>query len=84
MLPAITKVTAMIISVNPMLSLNVSVSPNTVIPKKIAVTGSNAPSMAVGVDPMYWMAPVVHTKEIAVGKTANAKRLPHKYHSDGR
>lgn len=51
--PATTNVTATIISVNPNTSRMVSVSPNTVIPKNIAVTGSNTPNMAVAVDPMY-------------------------------
>lgn len=31
--------------------------------------------MAVGVEPIYWMAPVVQRKDMAVGKTANASRL---------
>ena len=78
--PAMTMVTATIIITSPTHSLGVSVSPKTVMPKKMAVTGSNAPRMAVGVEPMYWMALVVQRNEMAVGKTARASRLPHKYH----
>lgn len=66
-----------------MLSLTVKLSPKTAIPKKMAVTGSNAPRIAVGVEPMYWMAPVVQRKDMAVGKTASASKLPHRYHSSG-
>ena len=78
--PAMTEVTAMIIMTRPILSLKVNFSPKIVIPKHIAVTGSNAPNMAVGVEPIYWMALVVHKKEIAVGKMANANIFPHRYH----
>lgn len=46
--PAMTSVTATIIITSPMLSLTVKLSPKTVIPKMMAVTGSNAPRMAVG------------------------------------
>ena len=80
LLPAMMNVTAKIISTIPRHSLGVSCSPKMVTPKKTAVTGSKAPSMAVGVEPMYWMACVVQRKEIAVENTANANRLPHKYH----
>ncbi len=51
--PATTVVTASTISTNPAHSRSVSVSPKTVMPKKIAVTGSSDPRMAVGVEPMY-------------------------------
>ena len=60
------------------------VSPKTVIPKNTAVTGSSAPRMAVGVEPMYWMAPVVQRNDTAVGKTASASRHPHRYQRSGR
>ena len=70
LLPAITKVTATIIKIRPIDSRSVNVSPNTVIPKKMAVTGSRAPNIAVGVVAMYWIVPVVLTKEIAVGMRA--------------
>lgn len=39
--------------------LGVKASPNTATPKKTAVTGSSAPRMAVGVEPIYWTALVV-------------------------
>lgn len=81
--PAMTNVTATIIITSPKLSLTVRLSPKTAIPKKMAVTGSNAPRMAVGVEPIYWMAPVVQRKDMAVGKTANASRLAHRYHWSG-
>ena len=82
--PAMTLVTAVIINARPRLSRRVSLSPNTVIPNRIAVTGSRAPRMAVGVEPIYWMAPVVQRNEMAVGNTARAIRLPHRYHFSGR
>ena len=78
--PAIISVTAAIIISIPHSIRGVNASPNTVTPIMTAVTGSNAPRIAVGVEPMYCIALVVHKKEIAVGKTANANRLPHKYH----
>ena len=59
--PATMKVTARIIITIPHTILGVSASPNTVTPKKTAVTGSSAPSIAVGVEPMYCMAPVSYT-----------------------
>ena len=46
----------------------------------MAVAGSNAPSIAVGVEPMSWMAMVVVSNDIAVGNKPKANRLPHKYH----
>ena len=49
----------------------------------IAVTGSSAPRMAVGVEPMYCMALVVQRNEMAVGKMARATTLPQRYHLDG-
>ena len=75
--PATMKVTARIIITIPHTILGVSASPNTVTPKKTAVTGSSAPSIAVGVEPMYCMALVVQRNDMAVGKTASASRLPH-------
>lgn len=51
--PAMTLVTAVIINASPRLSRRVSLSPNTVIPNRMAVTGSRAPRMAVGVEPIY-------------------------------
>ena len=53
--PAMTRVTAMRIMTMPMLSRRVIRSPNIVMPKIIAVTGSRAPSMAVGVEPIQYV-----------------------------
>ena len=79
--PATTMVTATIMSIRPMVLRMVSCSPKTVTPKNTAVTGSKAPRMAVGVEPIYCMAPVVQSRDIAVGITANAMRLPHCHQS---
>lgn len=51
--PAMMRVTARMIIAMPQPILGVSGSPKTATPKKTAVTGSSAPRMAVGVDPMY-------------------------------
>ena len=59
LLPAIIIVTARMINNIPQPILGVKVSPNTATPKKTAVTGSSAPRMAVGVEPIYWTALVV-------------------------
>src|SRR5574344_669684 len=64
----------------PKVILGVITSPNTNIPINKAVTGSNAPRMAVGVEPIYWIALVVQTKEIAVGKIASPSKLSQTYH----
>ena len=69
-----TNVTATIIITSPKLSLTVRLSPKTAIPKKMAVTGSNAPRMAVGVEPIYWMAPVVQRKDMA-GEDSQCKQI---------
>lgn len=45
-------VTARIINIIPQVSRNVKLSPKMVTPKKTAVTGSRAPRIAVGVEPM--------------------------------
>ena len=74
------RVTAKTIINMPQLNLNVRDSPKTVTPKKTAVKGSSAPRIAVGVEPMYWIAWVVQRNDMAVGKMASAIRLPHKYH----
>ena len=49
------------------------------MPKNTAVTGSSTPSIAVGVEPMYWIASVVHINEMTVGKMDNARMLPHNH-----
>ena len=81
--PATTRVTAVMISVSPHTSRILNVSPNTVMPKNIAVTGSNTPSMAVGVEPIYCMASVVQTNETVVVNTDRANMFPHIYQCDG-
>lgn len=53
LLPATIRETARIINEIPNISLGVSSSPKTVTPKNTAVTGSRAPSIAVGVEPIY-------------------------------
>ncbi len=77
--PATTAVTAIIMRDSPLVSRMVTVSPKTVMPKKMAVTGSREPRIAVGVEPMYCMALLVQKKDMAVGKMARASRLPHMY-----
>ena len=63
LLPAMMIVTARIINNIPQPILGVKVSPNTATPKNTAVTGSSAPSMAVGVEPIYWTALVVQRED---------------------
>ena len=77
----ITKVTDMMISNRPMAIRDVMTSPKTDTPITTAVTGSNAPRMAVGVAPIYWIALVVHTSESMVGNTARHRMLIHNRHS---
>ena len=77
------RVTARMIRMIPQHNRNVNDSPKTVTPKNTAVNGSKAPRIAVGVEPIYWMAPVVQRKDMAVGKTASASRLAHRYHWSG-
>ena len=43
-------------------------SPNTHMPIATAVTGSSAPRIAVGVEPIYCIEPVVHRNDTVVGK----------------
>ena len=66
-LPPITIQTATNIMTRPTVSLNDNDSPKNRIPKTTAVTGSNAPNMAVGVAPTYWTAIVVQTNDSTVG-----------------
>ena len=82
--PAITIVTAAIINTIPKPSFTDNLSPNTIIPKKRAVSGSSAPRIAVGVEPIYCIALVVHKKEMAVGNIASDKIFPHRYHLVGK
>ena len=53
LLPAIISVTAKMIMMMPQQRRGVSASPKIVTPKKMAVSGSKAPRMAVGVEPIY-------------------------------
>lgn len=81
--PATTKVTETIISTKPAISLPPSVSPNIVIPKNTAVSGSRAPRIAVAVEPMYTIAFVAQYIESTVGNNAKAKISSHRYHLVG-
>ena len=72
--------TATMIRTKPHVSRKVSVSLNTVMPKKMAVAGSKAPSMAVEVEPMCWIAMVVVSNDIAVGSRPKANKFPQRNH----
>ena len=63
--PAMMSVTARMMRTMPVPMRGVIDSPKTVMLKKTAVSGSNAPKIAVGVEPMYWMALVVQRNEMA-------------------
>ena len=58
--------------------------PSTITPSSTAETGSNAPKMAVGVEPMSWRARVVRPNEITVGIIARAIRFAHPHPVAGR
>lgn len=77
LLPAITNVTAVRMSISPMLSRVVNDSPNAKMPMRMPVSGSMAPNMAVGVEPMLCTATVVQRKETTVGRNASAMPHPH-------
>ena len=81
--PAITKVTATMMMMSPNHSRGEMISSNTVMPINMAVTGSNAPNMAVGVEPMYLMAAVVQTRDTVVGRIASIRRLSHELSWEG-
>ena len=55
-LEVMTNITARRISAMPKERRSVNTSPNISMPATTAVTGSRAPIMAVGVEPMRWMA----------------------------
>ena len=82
--PATTIVTAAIINTMPAKSRGVMTSWKMVTPKMSAVTGSKAPSMAVGVAPINFMADVVQSSDTAVGNRASRNRYIHIYHLSGR
>ena len=63
--PAMMSVTARMMRTMHVPMRGVIDSPKTVMLKKTAVSGSNAPKIAVGVEPMYWMALVVQRNEMA-------------------
>ena len=65
------------ISKTPVPMRSVNRSPKTATPKNNAVTGSSAPRIAVGVEPMRRMAPAIATSETIVGKSASATALTH-------
>lgn len=81
--PAITNVTATMMMMSPSHSRGEMISSNTVIPINMAVTGSNAPNMAVGVEPMYFIAAVVQTRDMVVGRMASIRRLSHELSWEG-
>lgn len=71
--PATTKDTATSIIAMPDASRPVIPSSKSSMPMITAVTGSIAPRIAVGVDPIAWMAIVVQTSDMMVGKTASSE-----------
>ena len=75
--PAMMSVTATRISATPTPIRNVKRSPKTMTPKNNAVTGSSAPRIAVGVEPMRRMAPAIVTSETIVGNNASETALIH-------
>ena len=58
-------------------------SPNKSMPKNTAVSGSSAPRIAVGVEPILCIARVVHTSDIAVGRRPSEIAQPHSSGEDG-
>ena len=52
-------------------------------PQREGLSEDHHPEEDRRVEPMYWMALVVHKNEIAVGKTASASKFPHRYHLSG-
>lgn len=68
-----------IISKMPMPRRSVIGSQNIITANNTADTGSNAPSMATGVEPISCMAALVHRSEKAVGKKAMARASAHSH-----
>ena len=66
------KITPKRIKTTPKTIFKVIVSENNKTPKNIAVKGSNAPIIAVVVEPTSRIAIFIVSKDIIVGKTANA------------
>ena len=73
--PVTTIVVAVTISSPPTISCAVIGCPRKTTLKTTAVTGSKAPNIAVGVEPIICMAAEVHAKDNTVGIIANATRL---------
>ena len=78
--PATTNVTEVMTRISPNNMRVVTTSLNTTMPKKTAVTGSKTPNIAVGVEPIYWMASVVQIKEMTVGNTDSAMMFAQSHH----
>ncbi|CCZ06910.1 unknown [Odoribacter sp. CAG:788] len=55
----------------PTANRRVNISLNIVIPITTAVSGSNAPMIAVGVEPIWRTAITINTKDITVGTNAS-------------
>ena len=71
-LSATTMVVARIMSTPPTASRTVSDWPSTATLSTTAENGSRAPKMAVGVEPISWIARVVHARDMTVGINARA------------
>ena len=73
----IMNITAMTAMDMPMTMFEVSASPNTRVPTRIAVIGSNTPSTEVFVAPMFLVETARVAIETMVGITASPTRLTH-------
>ena len=73
----IINVTAVIIIKIPTINRGVSFSWNRRTPKNNAVTVSSAPSIALGVVSLDWMAYAVQINDTAVGRMAKARTSAH-------
>ena len=69
-LPRIISMTAPKIRIMPPTNRHVKLSPNIKTPMRTAVRGSNAPMMAVGGEPISFMAMVSRTNEMMVDTNA--------------
>ena len=67
----------------PIIELRVRTSPKHKQPKNIAVRGSNAPNIAVGVEPIKRIAIFIVSKDIIVGKIASPIVNSHRYGLSG-
>ena len=61
----------------PKLIRMVKTSPNKRMPNRAAVTGSSAPIMAVGVEPMHCIAIAINTREMTVGTKPKVNAMLH-------